>query len=58
MEPHSLVGGTGEGGWSGRGLACGLQDQRLMARPPARAGERSDQVTAQEIDRLLIFVKL
>ena len=25
---------------SGRGLACGLQDQRLMARPPARAGRR------------------
>ena len=45
MEPHSLVGGMGEGGWSGRGLACGLQDQRLMARPPARAGGRSGSLT-------------
>ncbi len=34
-------GGMGEGGYFGRGLACGLQDQRLMARPPARAGGRS-----------------
>ena len=48
MEPHSLVGGTGEGGWSGRGLACGLQDQRLMARPPARAGGRSGLLTGGE----------
>ena len=31
---------------SGRGLACGLQDQRLMARPPARAGGRSGLLTA------------
>ena len=46
MEPHSLVGGMGEGGWSGIGLACGLQDQRLMARPPARAGGRSGSLTA------------
>ena len=45
MEPHSLVGGTGEGDWSGRGLACGLQDQRLMARPPARAGGRGGSLT-------------
>ena len=30
---------------SGRGLACGLQDQRLMARPPARAGGRSGLLT-------------
>ncbi len=45
MEPHSLVGGMGEGSWSGRGLACGLQDQRLMARPPARAGGRSGSLT-------------
>ena len=45
MEPHSLVGGMGEGGWSGRGLACGLQDQRLMARPPARAGGRGGSLT-------------
>ena len=41
MEPHSLVGGMGEGSWSNWGLACGLKDQRLMARPPARAGGRS-----------------
>ena len=46
MEPHSLVGGMGEGGWSGIGLACGLQDQRLMARPPAWAGGRSGLLTA------------
>ena len=26
-------------------LACGLQDQRLMARPPARAGGRSGLLT-------------
>ena len=45
MEPHSLVGGMGKGGWSGRGLACGLQDQRLMARPPARAGGRGGSLT-------------
>ena len=38
-------GGTGEGGWVGMGLACGLQDQRLMARPPARAGGRSGLLT-------------
>ena len=48
MEPHSLVGGMGEGGWSGIGLACGLQDQRLMARPPARAGGRSGLLTGGE----------
>ena len=48
MEPHSLVGGTGEGDWSGRGLACGLKDQRLMARPPARAGGRSGLLTGGE----------
>ena len=30
---------------SGRGLACGLQDQRLMARPPARAGGRGGSLT-------------
>ena len=48
MEPHSLVGGMGEGGWSGRGLACGLQDRRLMARPPARAGGRSGLLTGGE----------
>ena len=45
MEPHSLVGKTGEGGWSDWSLACGLQDQRLMARPPARAGGRSGLLT-------------
>ena len=38
MEPHSLVGETGEGGWSGRGLACGLQDQRHG--PPTGSGGR------------------
>ena len=38
-------GGTGEGGWVGMGLACGLQDQRLMARPPARAGGRGGSLT-------------
>ena len=48
MEPHSLVRGTGEGGWVGMGLACGLQDQRLMARPPARAGGRSGLLTGGE----------
>ena len=48
MEPHSLAGGTGEGGWVGMGLACGLQDQRLMARPPARAGGRSGLLTGGE----------
>ena len=41
-------GGTGEGGWVGMGLACGLQDQRLMARPPARAGGRSGLLTGGE----------
>ena len=41
MEPHSLVEERGKVVPSGRGLACGLQDQRLMARPPARAGGRS-----------------
>ena len=45
LEPHSLVGKTGEGGWSDWSLACGLQDQRLMARPPARAGGRSGSLT-------------
>ena len=30
------------------GLACGLQDQRLMARPPARAGGRSGLLTGGE----------
>ena len=48
MEPHSLVRGTGEGGWVGMGLACGLKDQRLMARPPARAGGRSGLLTGGE----------
>ena len=48
MEPHSLVGKTGEGGWSDWSLACGLQDQRLMARPPARAGGRSGLLTGGE----------
>ena len=48
MEPHSLAGGTGKGGWVGMGLACGLQDQRLMARPPARAGGRSGLLTGGE----------
>ena len=38
-------GGKGEGSYFGRGLACGLQDQRLMARPPARAGGRSGLLT-------------
>ena len=33
---------------SGRGLACGLKDQRLMARPPARAGGRSGLLTGGE----------
>ena len=33
---------------SGRDLACGLQDQRLMARPPARAGGRSGLLTGGE----------
>ena len=48
LEPHPLVRGTGEGDWSGRGLACGLKDQRLMARPPARAGGRSGLLTGGE----------
>ena len=37
-------------------LACGLQDQRLMARPPARAGGRSGLLTGRrkrETKRLL-----
>ena len=50
MEPHSLVGGMGEGGWSGIGLACGLQDQRLMARPPARAGGRSGLLSGGKVE--------
>ena len=50
MEPHSLVGGTGEGDWSGRGLACGLKDQRLMARPPARAGGRSGLLSGGKVE--------
>ena len=29
-------------------LACGLQDQRLMARPPARAGGRSGLLTGEK----------
>ena len=33
---------------SSRGLACGLKDQRLMARPPARAGGRSGLLTGGE----------
>ena len=48
MEPYSLVGGMGEGSWSNWGLACGLKDQRLMARPPARAGGRSGLLTGGE----------
>ena len=36
---------------SGRGLACGLQDQRLMARPPARAGGRSGLLTGGEREK-------
>ena len=48
MEPHSLVGKTGEGGWSDWSLACGLQNQRLMARPPARTGGRSGLLTGRE----------
>ena len=42
-------------GWGGSSdfllsayLACGLQDQRLMARPPARAGGRSGLLTGGE----------
>ena len=50
LEPHSLVGGTGEGDWSGRGLACGLKDQRLMARPPARAGGRSGLLSGGKVE--------
>ena len=50
MEPHSLVGGTGEGDWSGRGLACGLKDQRLMARQPARAGGRSGLLSGGKVE--------
>ena len=41
-------GGKGEGSYFGRSLACGLQDQRLMARPPARAGGRSGLLTAEK----------
>ena len=37
MEPHSLVGETGEGG-SVRGLACGLKNQRHG--PPTGSGGR------------------
>ena len=56
MEPHSLVGGMGEGGWSGRGLACGLQDQRLMARPPARAGGRGGSLTGGKVGNGMVFL--
>ena len=35
---------------SGRGLACGLQDQRLMARPPARAGGRSGLLSGGKVE--------
>ena len=52
MEPYSLVGGMGEGSWSNWGLAYGLKDQRLMARPPARAGGRSDSLTVGESRKL------
>ena len=45
MEPYSLVRETGEGSWLDADLACGLQNQRLMARPPARAGGRSGLLT-------------
>ena len=48
MEPYSLVRETGEGSWLDADLACGLQDQRLMARPPARAGGRSGLLTGGE----------
>ena len=48
MEPYSLVGGMGEGSWSNWGLAYGLKDQRLMARPPARAGGRRGLLTVGE----------
>ena len=50
MEPHSLVGGMGEGSWSNWGLACGLKDQRLMARPPARAGGRSGLLSGGKVE--------
>ena len=36
---------NGEGSWLDADLACGLQNQRLMARPPARAGGRSGLLT-------------
>ena len=49
-------GGTGEGGWVGMGLACGLQDQRLMARPPARAGGRSGLLTGGESGKTKRFL--
>ena len=48
MEPYSLVRETGEGSWLDADLACGLQNQRLMARPPARAGGRSGLLTGGE----------
>ena len=35
---------------SGRGLACGLKDQRLMARPPARAGGRSGLLSGGKVE--------
>ena len=56
MEPHSLAGGTGEGGWVGMGLACGLQDQRLMARPPARAGGRGGSLTGGKVGNGMVFL--
>ena len=40
MEPHSLVGGMGEGGWSGYWLACGLKTNASWpAHRLGRAGE-------------------
>ena len=35
---------------SSRGLACGLKDQRLMARPPARAGGRSGLLSGGKVE--------
>ena len=49
-------GGTGEGGWVGMGLACGLQDQRLMARPPARAGGRGGSLTGGKVGNGMVFL--
>ena len=56
MEPYSLVRETGEGSWLDADLACGLQNQRLMARPPARAGGRGGSLTGGKVGNGMVFL--